>query len=56
MNKLKSSKLEEVIKTGYVLYMCMEVLPSIKKDNITQSDIYEEYTKGYIKREVEKLS
>ena len=36
--------------------MCMEVLPSIKKDNITQSDIYEEYTKGYIKREVEKLS
>ena len=35
--------------------MSMEVLPSIKKSNITRSDIYEEYTKGFTKREVEKL-
>ena len=35
--------------------MCMEVLPSIDKLNITRSDIYEEYTKNFTKREVSKL-
>ena len=33
----------------------MEVLPSIDKLNITRSDIYEEYTKNFTKREVSKL-
>lgn len=33
----------------------MEVLPLIQKNKITRSDIYEEYTKAYITREVKKL-
>ena len=56
LEKLNSSTLKEIITTGYVLYMCMEVLPSITHAKITRSDIYEEFIKGFIKREVAKLS
>ena len=48
MEKLLSPDLQELIKTGYILFMCMEVLPLLQKSNITKSDIYEEYIKSYI--------
>ena len=55
LDKIKSSNLNDILQTGFMLNLCLEVLPQLKKENITQIDIYEEYLNIFRKREISIL-
>ena len=47
LDKIKLSNLKGYIDTGYMFYMMMEVLPSLKETNINRFTIYRHYAQNY---------
>ena len=56
LEKIEGSKLKELLNTGFMFYMTMEVLFELKGNSISKQDIYKEYVNKYQDQEIAKLT